>query len=245
MKLSRGAFYCVLANLIFSISAFSQQGGGTGQFEITLYSGGTFDLPGAAASAGLVRRSSTGAITRQENQFNNGYKSLPLVGGTLGFSLRRWLWISADYSYIFPNRNSAEVVFSDTGSSNKVTVDRHYSLASGKIQLTYPTVTRVVPYIELGVGSMHESYTSTRTLVNTGTSSPPPEAVSRDLVAPQFGGGVRIYVKEHSGFRFAAEGYILNRGIKQQVPGPQDTFPFILRRGWGRITGGYFFQFGG
>lgn len=210
-----------------------------GTIELNVYGGGTFDLPGASSFAGIVQSNNP---ANSNQQFRNGQKSEPLLGTGLAVSLGKFFWLYGDYAYMFPDRSTANAsLFSSTGVE---TVDRHYSLAHGGLQVTFPTVQRVSPYLELGAGILHQSYT--RTSNYTNIIGPPfsSQSISNNIAAPHIGGGVRVFVKERQGFRFAVDGYYLGTGIQQRVPGVQGTFPFITRRGWGSITAGYFVHFG-
>lgn len=210
-----------------------------GTIEWNLYGGGTFDLPGASAFAGIYQASNP---SNSNQQYNSGKKSLPLLGGGLAVSLGKIFWVYGDYRYMFPDRSTATA--SLLNSTGVETVNTHYWLADGGVQVTFPTIQRVSPYLEMGVGNMHQSYSRTDNYTNIIGTPFSSVHISQDIIAPHLGGGVRVFVRERQGFRFAVDGYYLGHGVQQRVPGVQGTYPVITRRGWGSITAGYFVRFG-
>jgi hypothetical protein len=210
-----------------------------GTIEWHLYGGGTFDLPGASAFAGIVQATNP---ANSNQQFLNGRKVQPLVGTGLAVSLGKFFWAYGDYSYMFTDRSTANAAL--LNSTGTETVNRHYWLASGGIQMTFPTIQRVSPYLEFGGAVLHQSYSRTSQYTNIIGTPFSQQTIANNIAAPHLGGGVRVFVRERQGFRFAVDGYYLTTGVEQRVPGVQGTFPFITRRGWGRITAGYFVHFG-
>jgi hypothetical protein len=232
--------------LLTASTAFGQSTIKAGTLELALYGGGTFDLPGAAGEAGLFDSQSA---ANDSLQYKPGRKINPLAGGSLAVSLAKILWVYGDYFYVFPDRTSASVSLFD--STGLTTTSRHYWNGDGGIELMFPTVQRVVPYLDGGVGILHQDYdtTSAYTNVDQGNGQSGNTyralAVVNNIFTPHIGGGVRIFIKERSGFRFGVTGYYGGTAIQEQVPGATSgSFPTITRRGWGVITAGYFFRFG-
>ncbi len=210
-----------------------------GEVELSFHGGATFDLPGAPSYVGIVESRNP---NNRSQQFLPGRKSQPLIGGGAAVALYKVLWVYGDYSYVFPDRTAASTVF---GSSTGVnTVNRHYWMMDGGFQLTFPTVQRVMPYISVGAGKLHQNYSSTRRYTNvTGV----PLTYNRQVFnsfTPHLGAGVRVFLTERSGFRFSVDGYYSNRPLEALVQGVGDTYPTVARKGFGRVAGGYFVRFG-
>jgi hypothetical protein len=247
-RMLRCFLFAVVTCALLACSGWGQTKPKAGTIEMTLYGGGTFDLPGAASYAGLFDNSNS---TNSVLKYEAGRKINPLVGGSLALSLAKILWAYGDYSYVVPDRTSANVaLFNSTGVT---TTNRHYWDANGGFQLMFPTVQRVVPYLEVGLGILHQNYDTSSAYTNIVISSNPTRTgntsrthpVVNSILTPHVGGGVRIFVKERSGFKFSVDGYYGGTGIEEQVPGAaSSSFPTITRRGWGRLTAGYFFRFG-
>jgi hypothetical protein len=214
----------------------AQRSAHLGEVEVAVHGGGTFDLPGAASYVGLFQTTNP---SNQAAQFLPGRKSQPLVGGSLAVALHKMLWLYGDYSYMFPDRTAAAISFLGVNGVN--TVNRHYWMADGGIQLTFPTVQRVMPYISLGAGRLHQNYSSVRTYSGISTTSANNEFNS---FTPHVGAGVRIFVTERSGFNLSADGYYSSKLLEAQVPGIGDTYPTVTRKGFGRVSAGYFVRFG-
>lgn len=236
--------------------AQGRTGSTKGRFEMSLFGGGTLDLPGASGAAG-VANSSTGASA---TKYAIGRKVQPLWGGGVAVSVASWLWIAGDYAIAAPGER--QTIAATLGSTTDArTVDRHYWTGNGAFQVTYKTVHTVMPYFEVGVGVVHDSYSATRNggVFNIGgvLVTLPPSRVASDaanLFGPYFGGGVRIYRGERWGFRISADGGVLNRGIPQQVRAQPIIIPGLFaglpsaesnRKGWGEFRIGVFRQFGG
>jgi hypothetical protein len=233
-----GFALCLL--LFTNCSLFAQKAVPAGTVEWNGYGGGTFDLPGAASFAGLFETTNP---QNTNQQFKNGRKIQPFLGSGITVSLGKFFALYGDYSYIFTDRSVASAAL--LNSTATTDVRRHYWLATGGVQLTFPTVQRASPYVEFGGGVLHQSFVRTSQFTNVIGPTFSQQRLSNDIAAPHIGGGVRIFLTERQGLRFAVDGYYLGRGLEQEVPGAvQGTFPTITRRGWGRITGGYFIRFG-
>ena len=231
---------------LFLPSLWAQRDVRPGTMEMNLYTGGTFDLPGAGSFVGISQANNPG---NSRQQFSGGRKVQPLVGGSYLLALHRALWIYGDYSYVFKDKTASSVVLN--ASSAAETVNRHYWTSGAGIQLSFPTAQRVLPYLELGGIYLHQSYNRTSRYTNVSTTPFLVRDSSEGIWGAHLGGGVRVFTGEAQGFRFGVDGFYLAKGIEQRVPGitaldvnPSPTFPVITRRGWGRITVGYFWQFG-
>jgi hypothetical protein len=155
-----------------------------GTVEWHLYGGGTFDLPGAATYAGIVQ--TTNPQNRNE-QFQPGRKVQPVIGSSLAVSLGKFFWLYGDYSYIPRDQSEATATL---GSSTGVeTATRHYWLATGGAQISFPTVQRVSPYLDLGVGVLHHSYTRTSQYTNVIGTPFNQRSISENILTPHVGGG--------------------------------------------------------
>lgn len=137
------------ALVCFSMPALGQIPLKRGIVEVSFYSGGTFDLPGAGSAS---------IACSEECEFDiaQGSKSLPLIGASLSIPVTRFLWIYGDYAYAFPDHNTSSVVsggFAGSNSSN-----RQYWVASGGAELSFPTIHTIVPLLRFGVGTLHQSY---------------------------------------------------------------------------------------
>jgi hypothetical protein len=234
----------IVAMLLLSVSCLAQTQVKIGTVEINPYGGGTFDLPGAAGYVGLV--DSANAANRQE-KYNQGRRSEPFAGGRISVSLTKFLWVYGDYSYLFPDRTNAAVsLFSSSGVN---TTNRHYWVSEGGLQFAFPTIQRASPFVEVGMGVMHQNYTSRTAYTNLAGANPNPVFVQNDrgniTIGPHFGAGVRIFRGERDGFAFGVDGNYLFTGLPQIVPAAgAGSFPTISRRSWGRVYVGYFFRLG-
>lgn len=211
-----------------------------GLVEWNMYGGGTFDLPGAAGYAGIFDSRNS---ANNQQRYEAGRKSQPQVGTGLAVALTKMLWLYADYSYIFPDRSTASVDF--LGLTGVTTVNRHYWAGSAGFQLAFPNVQRVTPYLEFGGLILHHSYGTTSRYTNVSGTPFRSLRIAENISGPHVGGGVRIFVGETHGARFSVDGNYLTKALEQQVPSAtQTSFPVIFRRGWGRVSVGYFWRFG-
>jgi hypothetical protein len=226
----------LVAGTLMSGSLWAQRTSRLGETELGFYTGATFDLPGAASYVGAsVTRA--GAIDR-DIRYLPGKKALPILGGGAAVALHKVLWAYGDYSYMFPDRSAATISRLMSGVN---TVNRHYWMADGGVQLTFPTVQRVMPYVSIGIGKWHQNYSSTR---KYGSSSPTYSRTVNDAVTPHVGAGVRVFLTERSGFKFTVDGYRSGKAISNIVEGVADSYVSTVRRGFGRITAGYFVRIG-
>ena len=123
-----------------------------------IYTGGSFDFPGASVAGGgfAFRFNFPGApiVPPGAPQLVAGRKSQPILGGQLAVALHRFLWVYGDYGYLFLDKNSvtAQVPFLP---SQTATVDtsatRKYWTAAGGVELSAPTVHRIVPFLRAGL----------------------------------------------------------------------------------------------
>jgi hypothetical protein len=215
-----------------------------GTLEVGPYFGGTFDLPGAAGFAGLC----AGQDCNQ--QFRPGRKSQPLFGTDVAVALHKSLWAYGDYSYILTDRTTAQA--QKNSSTGVTTTDRHYWMAGGGLRLMYSTVQRVNPYLEAGLINLHQNYNTTTNYTNVVGGSGPNSVIYRTRGAsggiwgPHIGGGVRLFPwgPKH-GIKISVDGYYLSSSIEQAVEGANPgSFPTVTRKGYGRVTAGYFYRFG-
>lgn len=239
----RASFCAILAGGLIPAVGYSQSTVKPGTVELMPYGGGTFDLPGATGFVGLFQ--SSNPQNRQE-KFNQGRRSQPFVGGRVSVAIAKYLWLYGDYSYLFVDRTKGSVTLG--GSSGVNTTDRHYSVAQGGVQLAFPTIQRASPYLEFGMGVLHQNYTTSTSYTNVIGSNPNPFFTQSDrdniVIGPHAGGGVRIYRGERDGFYVGVDGNYLFSGVRQVVPADGiGSFPTISRRGWGRAYVGYFFRF--
>jgi hypothetical protein len=218
-----------------------------GTFELGPFFGGTFDLPGAAGYAGIC---SVQFANNCNEKFQPGRKSQPVFGTDLAVSLHRVLWIYGDYAYMYPDKSTASA---QLGSSTGVTTtNRHYWSAGGGFRIMYPTVQRVNPYLEIGLINLHQNYNTTTRYTNVVGGSGPSSVIYRThgavggIWGPHIGGGVRIFPwGPRQGIKLSVDGYYLTSAIENAVSGATPgTYPTVTRKGWGRLTLGYFFRFG-
>src|ERR1700730_9338312 len=89
---------CVVGTLILSANVCAQFPTKPGTVEMSIFSGGTFDFPGAGAAAGGFSFVARGAPVRLGiPKLVPGRKSQPILGGEIGVALTRFLWIYGDY----------------------------------------------------------------------------------------------------------------------------------------------------
>jgi hypothetical protein len=216
----------------------------TGEFSV--YAGGTFDFPGAGSAVYdcLV----SGPCMSQSKL---GRRTQPVVGGTLSLALTRSLWVYGDYGYMFADRQETSVTlsvpvpgltplkFTDTN-----TTSRQYWTAAGGVELSFPTIHRIVPFFRAGAGYVHQSYNSF-TDPNFLALYPSERLSHQAIPSGTLGGGVRWYWGERQGLRFLVDGFFLGHGVEELAqPGSGAGIPYVSRRSGGRITVGYFHHFG-
>ncbi len=211
--------------------------------EISIYGGTTFGFPGAGSA---VADCVIGGPC--EHQVVLGRKTQPVIGGEIAVSVTKVLWLYGDYGYMFHDSNQATVSpggFTDTNSAT-----RHYWTATGGVELSFPTIHRIVPFLRVGAGYVRESYSSVTNPDFLGFY-PPVVSDTRPIPSGTVGGGWRWYWNERQGLRFMVDGFFLGRSIQDAaLPacgascGIVDTIPYVTRRGGGRITIGYFRHFG-
>jgi hypothetical protein len=219
----------------------------SGTVEVGPYFGGTFDLPGASGFAGICSTQSTNDCNQK---FQPGHKSQPTFGTDLAISLFRGFWVYGDYAYMYPDKTAANAQLGN--SIGVTTTNRHYWSAGGGLRLMYPRVQRVNPYVEVGLVNLYQNYNTTSSYTNVVGGTGPDSTLYRThgavggIWGPHIGGGVRLFPwGPRQGFRISVDGYYLSRAVEQEAAGatPGD-FPTVTRKGYGRVTVGYFFRFG-
>jgi hypothetical protein len=159
-------------------------------------------------------------------------------------AINRYFWVYGSYGYIFPDRKVAAASVNDSISGTN-TVNRHYWLATGGLEVSFPTVHGIVPLLRVGAGTIHHNYNSYD--VSRGTTVPIISiSDSSNIPTGTVGGGIRWYFGERHGIRIMGNGYFLGRGITHIVPSSAlDGVSRVARKSGGTVTIGYFFQFGG
>jgi len=143
-------------------------------------------------------------------------------GGNFAFGLTRVIMPYVEYSY-FPGIQRQSTFPSGTLSYNVAVSDFH-----GGVHLRLPLgESPIVPYLVAGAGALRFGEASVKIKFPDGTVIS--DAITgNSSFAANFGGGIRIYTREHVGFRIEAKVY---------KPTGQYTDPFY------KVEGGVFFQF--
>lgn len=214
----------------------------SGTIEGSIFGGVGFDMPSAASAVGICFVNTTNCGLK----YAPGAKAPGLAGVGLGLSLYKGLSVYGDYSYVFKQTSGASVNFFGTGDT--ATAVRQYSLAVGGLQMAIPSVQRFSPYVEIGGGELHNSYNLYETITNLNGNNYTFDTNSKahpNLPVIHYGGGVRYFVGERWGLKFAVNGYKTFRGIDQAVP-TSGTFgsATVSRRGFGDVTLGLFWRLG-
>jgi hypothetical protein len=205
--------------------------------ELAAFGGGVFDLPSATATSSIC----TSGTTDCHSETRLGKKFMPTVGGEISVALRPWVAIYGEYGYVFPDHNSASVIFGQ--SSDATTVDRHYWLANAGIEFNFPTVHGVIPVVRLGGGMVHESYN----YYDVGVNVSPAVihyADARGIPDGSAGAGIKWYLRERQGLKFMVDGFYLGHSVQDFQPSPFFGTAFVTRRSGGSVTVGYFLQLG-
>jgi hypothetical protein len=158
-------------------------------------------------------------------------KSRIMGGGNITYSLFTNLLPYAEVSY-FPGIGRESAVSGITGAKAVFSLPATDFNFGVHLRVRLPN-TRIVPYAVLGAGGMH---LSGGTEIIESRNPLDPTRIDRTSVprapetsyATNFGGGFRLYAKEHLGFRGEFKAYKLSN----------DAFPVFYR-----VTGGFFFQF--
>ena len=232
-------FRLLLISSIPASGLVAQQNMRPGTIELSASAGGLFDLPGATAFEGICQPGTTNC----HQQLRLGKALLPMVDGEIAVSLSRFIWVYGDYSYVFPDRQSASASLGTVTWQN--TVNRHYWAATGGMELSFPTIHGLVPLLRFGGGDIYQSYNNYE--VGTNTTSPARNVTDAGgIKAGTIGGGVRWYLGERQGIRVMATGYYLGHSIEDIVASSRTVGGAGLstRRSGGSITVGYFRQFG-
>lgn len=208
--------------------------------ELSASTGGAFDFPGATAFEGIFCQPNT---TNCFQQLKLGKRFLPLVNGEVSIALNKYFWIYGDYTYIFPDHQSATAGYGNLNGND--TVNRHYWSANGGIEVSFPNVHGLVPLLRVGGGEFHNSYNN----FDVGPNTRVPiidTSEARGIKDVTVGGGVRWYLRERQGIRIMANAYYLTHGIFDLVPSSVSNggVSNVSRRSGGTVTIGYFFQFG-
>ncbi len=242
MSFSR-LFTAVLLVNVLSPFSFAQRAIKAGTVDVSVSIGGTFDFPGAGAYAGLC---SVAAPTNCQLKLNLGNKSTFLGAGEVAIALNRFIWLYGDYSHTLPERESASVTLNN--SSVTTTTSRHYWTSTGGVEISFPTVHRVVPFLRLGAGKVYNDYNFYEVGVNTNPAIIHRfSAPNQEIWSGTFGGGMRWFPKhqERQGFRIMIDAFYLGHGIEQAgAPSTGGGAAFISRRSGGEVTFGYFHWFG-
>jgi hypothetical protein len=164
--------------------------------------------------------------------------------------LLKFLWVYGDYGYVFPDRETAVAVapaIPGFVAGHLVNgVSRHYWTATGGVELTYPNAHRVVPFLRLGGGEVHQNYNFFNS--GTGVTISPQTQRSNfgNIAAGTVGGGVRLYLGDWQGLKVEVDEFFLGSGIDQVGPASFGSTgaAALSRKSGGRVTIGYFRQFG-
>ncbi len=240
--LSRLLMSLIVANALSSLS-FAQRTIKAGTVDVSVSIGGTFDFPGAGAYSGIC---ATAAATNCREQLNIGNKSTFLGAAEVAVALNRFIWLYGDYSYTLPERESVSVTLNN--STDTTTTTRHYWTSTGGVEISFPTVHRIVPLLKFGGGQVYNDYNFNDVGVNvTPAFIHHFSAPNQGVWAGTFGGGMRWFPKhqERQGFRVMIEAIYLGHGIEQAgAPISGGGASFISRRSGGEVTVGYFHWFG-
>jgi hypothetical protein len=158
-------------------------------------------------------------------------------------SLTKFFWLYGDYGYIFKDRR--------TLTTNIQTVDNnvHYTSQEYGLEFSYPTVHRVAPFLHVGGGILHESYSETHIgrLPSNAGSAFFTAVNNHPMVA--YGGGVRYFVRDHWGLVGSVSGYYLTDPVYEVLPGLTSLNPAsfavanLPHHGFGEVSGGLFWHF--
>ena len=224
--------------------------------EVSASAGGTFDFPGATAYQGICQTGTTNC----SQKLSLGKAVLPVLSGETAIALNRFVWLYGDYSYVLTDRQSAAAQLG--AISGRDTANRHYWMAMGGVEFSFPNIHGVVPLVRIGGGEVHDSYNNYS--VAPGTPQPIVNRFdARSIPSGTIGGGIRWYLGERQGVRIMANSFFLGHSIpylaptsavSSQVPMGisfgtvavvSDGAVGVTRRSGGDVTIGYFFQFGG
>ena len=253
----RQIIWCVLGTLALPASVLAQFSTKPGTVEISAGIGGSFDFPGASAAAGGFAFIIPGLPVPAAGipKLSAGRKSQPIVGGGAGIALTRFLWIYGDYGYLFPDRQTASAglpvpTVPTVSVTTSTEATRHYWTGTGGVELSFPTVHRIVPLVRLGGGYVHHSYNYRSDTPNYRST---PQFITfqisnaENIPVVTFGGGVRWYWGERHGLRILVDGFRLSHGVDDVAvaEGRSGTgYLFVTRRSGGQVTVGYFLHFG-
>jgi hypothetical protein len=131
------------------------------------------------------------------------------------------------------------------------TTNRKWWTATGGLEVSAPSIHRVVPFVRIGGGYVHHSYDYTRPEFRfpIGTIFPGYDFNRTDvgyIPTVNFGAGLRWYHSERRGVRILVDGFRLSRSVEDiAVPESRSNvgYLFVNSRGGGRITIGYFIHF--
>jgi hypothetical protein len=228
---------CLLSAIsIFSAGAAAQQNLRPFSIEVSALTGGSFDLPSATAHSGICNGA---GLTNCVTQTDTGKKFLPLIGGGVVVSLRRWIALYGEYDYLFPDRHETSV--SSGAAHDSTTSTRHYWIATGGAEFQFPTIHGIVPVLRIGGGQVYDSYN----YYDVGTNVSPPVfhySDARGTWTATGAGGIKWYLRERQGLRFMFNGYYLGHSLQDVQPSPFFGTVFVTRRSGASITAGYFIQ---
>jgi hypothetical protein len=236
MTLQRFLLLAICA-LILGASLQAQIPQRRGTIEASIYAGGSFDFPGAGSAVADCPRGQSCV-----SQINLGRKTQPILGGQVAVSIMRFLWVYGDFGYMFEDDQRTSVSFSGLTDTN--TTSRQYWTATGGVELSFPTIHRVVPFVKAGAGVVHHEYESV-TSPNYLALYPSVRSASEEIPSGTAGGGIKWFWNERQGLRFEADGFFLGHGVEQAAyPGSGVGIPYVTRSSGGRIIVGYFRHFG-
>ncbi len=132
-------------------------------------------------------------------------------GANVAYALKDWLMPYAEYSF-FPTFASGTRTGSIPGSNIPLVYTAKNSISDfhGGIHVLIPVAgKRFVPYGAFGLGILHAGdRTESYTFADTPNAQPINVKVgSSNNFAVNFGGGVRVYVKQNFGFRIEGKAY--------------------------------------
>ena len=133
MKLRWKAAAYVIGLLLFvEVKLRAQFPTKPGTTELSVYTGGSFDFPGATAAAGGFSFATTGASGPAGlPKLTPGRKSQPILGGEVGVAIRKYLWVFGDYGYLFPDSEQATASIPVYSRSGNNTITNSFTYTTG------------------------------------------------------------------------------------------------------------------
>lgn len=230
-------FWLILIIIVFGLQVplMAQQTASRGTVEVGAQISGAFDLYGPRPITGF-RPSASEAVVSDAGE----RKVEPAFGGSFLVSLSRNVWIYSNINRYFAEERTATAALGSV--SDQLRRKRQYTTGFGGIQVTYPTPTHLVPYVNLGGGVVHFAEDETETTQNLiGVPAKREGSASLTTAALHFGGGLRVFVGDTWGFRGTVEGFYTKDPLRQILPFVVALgLPEQTRHGFGQIAIGFF-----